>query len=336
VKKALLWTPLPEKAVQCQLCAHRCIIKNGEMGICHVRENISGTLFSHTYNKLIAAHIDPIEKKPLFHFLPGSLSYSVATPGCNFTCLHCQNASISQMPRELGVIKGESVSPDNIVKNALSHHCKSVSYTYTEPTIFFEYAYETAVIAREKGIKNVFVTNGFMTSEAIEKLAPVLDAANIDLKAFSDTFYKKICGGRLNPVKQTIMKMVEKGIWVEITTLIIPGYNDSESELKKIADFIAGINSEIPWHVSAFFPTYRLKNTPPTPTRILIKTRKTGLACGLKFVYTGNVPDNDSESTACPECGRLLVRRKGYSISDNVIKTGRCPYCQAKIRGLWS
>jgi len=336
MKEALLWEPLPGKAVQCRLCAHRCVIKDGGLGICRVRENKGGTLFTHTYGKLIAAHVDPIEKKPLFHFLPGSLSYSIATPGCNFTCLHCQNASISQMPVEAGRVEGQNVSPETIVVNALDNHCRSISYTYTEPTIFFEYAWETSRLAHAKGIKNVFVTNGFMTSEALEKILPYLDAANIDLKAFTDTFYKKICGGRLDPVKQTITQMVEKGIWVEVTTLIIPGYNDNETELREIAEFIAGINPDIPWHVSAFFPTHLLRDAPPTPVGLLIKARETGLASGLKFVYTGNVPGSMGENTICPGCGKALIHRTGYSISGNIIKSNKCPYCHTVIRGSWS
>jgi len=336
MKEALLWKPMPGNAVQCRLCAHRCVIREGERGICRVRENVNGTLVTHTYGKLIAAHVDPIEKKPLFHFLPGSLSYSIATPGCNFTCLHCQNASISQMPGKTGRIEGQNITPETIVANALNNDCRSISYTYTEPTVFFEYAYETSLLAHTKGIKNIFVTNGFMTPEALEKISPCLDAANVDLKAFSNTFYKDICGGQLDPVKQTIIRMAEKGIWVEVTTLIIPGYNDDKRELRKIAEFIAEINPEIPWHVSAFFPTYLLRDAPPTPVDLLMKTRETGLASGLKFVYTGNVPGNAGEDTTCPRCGKVLIHRTGYSIFSNVIKSKKCPYCHLDIRGIWS
>ncbi len=335
MKVAMLWEKLPGNAVQCQLCAHMCTIKPGGKGICRVRENRDGTLFTHTYGKLIAAHVDPIEKKPLFHFQPGSLSYSIATPGCNFTCKHCQNASISQMPVELGRVEGEFVSPENIVRYALSHHCKSISYTYTEPTIFFEYAYETAMIAHEQGLRNIFVTNGFMTERAIETLAPILDGANIDLKAYSGDFYRNICGGRLEPVKHAIASMVEKGIWVEVTTLIIPGYNDDPKQWEGIADFLLSINPGIPWHISAFYPTYHLTDAPPTPARLLSKVRETGLRKGLKFVYTGNIPGDEGESTYCPNCGKRLIQRVGFSIIENLLENGACPFCRATLEGRW-
>lgn len=335
MKEAMLWEKLPGGAIQCHLCAHMCRIQPGERGICHVRENRRGTLFTLTYGKLIAAHVDPIEKKPLFHFQPGSLSYSIATPGCNFTCKHCQNASISQMPKELGMVEGEFVSPQNIVNDALTRNCKSISYTYTEPTVFFEYAYETAVIAHEKGLRNIFVTNGFMTERSIEKLASVLDGANIDLKAYSDDFYRKICGGHLEPVKRAIAAMVEQGIWVEVTTLIIPGYNDDPEQWEGIADFLLSIDPCIPWHISAFYPTYHLKDAPPTPARLLSQARDTGLSRGLKYVYTGNIPGDEGENTYCPGCGKRLIHRVGYTIFENLIKDGACPYCQATLEGQW-
>ncbi len=335
MKEALLWESLSEGAVQCELCAHRCVIKPGQKGICHVRENRLGTLVTLTYGKQIAAHVDPIEKKPLFHFLPGSLSYSIATPGCNFTCRHCQNASISQMPAELGRVEGEFVAPEVIVTSALSHRCKSISYTYTEPTIYFEYAYDTAVIAHEHGLRNIFVTNGFMTQKAINTLAPVLDGANVDLKAYTDDFYRKICGGRLEPVKEAIAAMVEKGIWVEVTTLIIPGYNDNPREWEGIAEFLVSIDPGIPWHISAFYPMYRLTDAPPTPSRLLSEARETGLTKGLKFVYTGNVPEDEGENTFCPGCGKRLIHRMGFTIVENLLEKGACPYCRTNLEGRW-
>jgi len=335
MKEAMLWEGLPDEKIRCRLCAHECILAPGKKGICYVRENIDGKLVTHTYGKLIAAHVDPIEKKPLFHFQPGSLSYSIATPGCNFTCKHCQNASISQMPRELGIVEGEFVSPEGIVTNALSHGCKSISYTYTEPTIFFEYAYETAVIAHERGLKNIFVTNGFMTTQAIEKLSDVLDGANIDLKAYSDDFYKNICGGRLEPVKEAIIAMHEKGIWVEVTTLVIPGYNDDPHELEAIADFLLSVDPEIPWHISAFYPTYHLTDAPPTSAKTLTRAREIGLARGIKFVYTGNIPGDEGENTYCPNCGKLLIHRVGFNIFENFLENGVCPACHAHLKGRW-
>ncbi len=335
MKTADLWERLADNVVECHLCSHHCRIKPGERGRCYVRENQNGTLVTLTYGKLIAAHVDPIEKKPLFHFLPGTLSYSIATPGCNFTCKHCQNADISQLPVKLGKVEGEYVSPAKIVSHAVRSHCKSISYTYTEPTIFFEYAYEIALIAHEHKLGNVFVTNGFMTERMIEKIAPVLDAANIDLKAYSDEFYRKICGGRLEPVKHAIAIMVEKGIWVEVTTLIIPGYNDDPWQWEKIADFLISIHPGIPWHVSAFYPTYKLTDAPPTSPATLSRAREIGLERGLKFVYTGNVPGNEGENTNCPECGKRLIHRVGYTIIENHIENGRCPYCHARLEGRW-
>ena len=335
MKEALLYEKKPDGSVHCYLCAHQCRIRPGERGRCLVRENRGGTLFTLTYGKLITAHVDPIEKKPLFHFHPGSFTYSIATPGCNFTCRHCQNASISQLPTERGEIPGEFVPPKILIQNAVRHHCQSISYTYTEPTIFFEYAYETATLAHENGIQNVFVTNGFMTPQAIEMLAPVLDGANIDLKAHSESFYREVCGGRLAPVKKAIAMMVAHGIWVEVTTLIIPGYNDDPKEWEAIAEFLVSLDPGIPWHISAFYPTYRLTDAPPTSARTLTSARMIGLTKGLKFVYTGNVPGDEGENTYCPHCGKRLIHRIGFTISENLLKNGRCPFCHTALEGKW-
>jgi len=335
MKEARLWEKRPDGTVRCRLCAHECRISPGNHGLCHVRENRNGTLYTLTYGKLIAAHVDPVEKKPLFHFLPGTLTYSIATAGCNFTCRHCQNASISQLPAERHEVPGTFASPETVVREALDHRCESISYTYTEPTIFFEYAYETAVLAHEKGLRNIFVTNGFMTRQAIEMLAPVLDGANIDLKAYSESFYREICGGRLEPVKAAIATMVRLGIWVEVTTLVIPGYNDDPGELEAIASFLVSLNPGIPWHISAFYPAYRLTNAPPTPARLLTNAREIGLTKGLKFVYTGNVPGDEGENTYCPQCGKRLIHRVGFTIIENLLKNGQCPFCHTVLEGRW-
>ncbi len=335
MKEAMLWKALGDSRVQCELCAHACVISAGKKGRCWVRENVSGRLVTHTYGRLIAAHADPIEKKPLFHFFPSSLSYSIATPGCNFTCKHCQNADISQMPRERGVVQGEFVAPEAIVEYALAHRCRSISYTYTEPTIFFEYAYEVALIAHQRGLKNVFVTNGFMSERALEKLKGILDAANVDLKAFSEDFYRDICGGRLEPVKRTIIKMREEGIWVEVTTLIIPGHNDDPSEWEAIADFLVSVDRAIPWHISAFYPTYHLTDAPPTSPELLQRARDVGMSKGLKFVYTGNMPGDKGENTFCPTCGREVIHRRGFSIRENLLDKGACPFCKTPLEGSW-
>jgi len=331
--EAMFYDKLEGGDVRCGLCNHRCRIKPGKRGICGVRENQEGTLKSLVYGKLIAMHVDPIEKKPLYHFMPGHLSYSIATVGCNFRCLHCQNADISQMPAERGIIAGDYVPPEDVVSEAISAKCLSIAYTYTEPTIFFEYAYDVAKLAAGKGLKNVFVSNGYMTENAARTIEPYLDGINIDLKG-DDEFYKKVCGARLDPVKRTIELMWNLGIWVEVTTLLIPGYNDSDSQLEDIAQFLAGISSDIPWHVTAFYPTYKLKDAPPTSAQILRRAIKIGKKAGIKYVYGGNIPGED-EDTLCPDCGKSLVDRFGFRVTRNSVVDGKCPDCGEKVAGVW-
>ena len=331
----MVYEKLGNGQVRCHLCSHNCLIKDGQRGICAVRENKEGALYSLVYGKIISMNIDPIEKKPLFHFLPGSTSLSIATAGCNFRCRHCQNYEISQFPRERNFeIPGRSATPEEIVEAAIRHGCESISYTYTEPTIFFEFAYDCARLAREKGIRNVFVSNGYTGPEAARLIAPYLDANNIDLKG-NDAFYKEICGARLQPVKDTIRLMHGLGIWVEVTTLIIPGHNDSEKDLIDIAEFIASVDAGIPWHVSQFYPTYKLLDKPRTPVATLRKARELGLSLGLKYVYEGNVPGQGGENTYCPSCGKLLIKRFGYSILENHIRDGRCFSCATSLGGIW-
>ena len=336
MKEALLYTKLEDNQLRCDLCAHRCLIQEGKRGICGVRENRGGVLYSLVYGKAIATHVDPIEKKPLFNFLSGSLSFSVATVGCNMTCLHCQNADISQAPRETGRIMGEDISPERLVEAAEKNGCRSIAYTYTEPTIFFEYALDTARLAKTRGVKNIFVTNGYMTEEALEMINPVLDAAYVDLKSFNDDFYRKICGARLQPVLETIKRMHEQGIWLEVTTLIIPGHNDSDEELEAIGRFLSGISPDIPWHVSAFYPTYLLTSAPPTPAATLRRARKIGQAAGLRYVYTGNIPGDDGENTYCPNCGKIIIERTGYRVGAVNIRDGNCAFCSTPVAGVWS
>ena len=334
MKEAMFYERLEEKKVRCFLCAHHCHIKDGKRGICYVRKNIDGSLFSLVYGKVISMNVDPIEKKPLFHFLPASTSFSIATVGCNFRCEHCQNFEISQYPKEHDDIAGQPVTPEDIVEAALRNGCESISYTYTEPTIYFEFAYDCAKLARERGIKNVFVSNGYTTPEATRVIAPYLDGNNIDLKG-NDDFYKKVCGARLEPVKDTIRLMKELGVWVEVTTLIIPDYNDSEDDLKDIAGFINSVDPYIPWHVTQYYPTYKLTDKPRTPVAVLRRAREIGFEAGLKYVYEGNIPGEGGENTYCPECRELLVTRLGFRISEDRIKGGICPKCGAEIRGVW-
>ncbi len=336
--EALFYEKTADKtSVKCGLCNHRCLIGDGKRGICGVRENESGVLKTRVYGKLIARNADPVEKKPLFHFLPGTLSYSIATPGCNFKCDFCQNADISQMPLARGgTIPGKKTSPREVVDAARQTGCASIAYTYTEPTIYFEFAYDTARLAAEKGLKNVFVTNGYMTREALDRIHPVLDAANVDLKAFRDAFYKEHCGARLEPVKENLVHMKKKGIFVEVTTLLIPGLNDDPGELKEMAAFLAkSLGPGTPWHISRFHPTYRLTDRPATPVQTLTRARQIGIDAGLKYVYLGNVPGRNGEKTFCPSCRALLIDRRGFFVNKNSLDTGRCPQCDTVIEGVW-
>ncbi|MBN1548367.1 MAG: AmmeMemoRadiSam system radical SAM enzyme [Syntrophaceae bacterium] len=332
-KEAFLYEKVGDGKLQCGLCQHHCKIAPGKRGVCGVRENRGGILYSLVYGKIITKHIDPIEKKPLFNFYPGSRSYSIATVGCNFRCLHCQNYNISQYPKENSDIPGDETTPEQVVKEAEFTGCKSISYTYTEPTIFLEFAYECAKLAKDKGIKNVFVSNGYTTPEGARLIAPYLDAINIDLKG-DDNFYKKICGARLQPVLETIKLMKELGVWVEITTLIIPSHNDSEEFLNWVASFIKSIDSDMPWHVTQFYPTHKLLDQPRTSVKTLRMARKIGLKTGLKYVYEGNVPGEGGENTYCPSCGELLIERRGFSLGTISMRNAVCPKCGKGIAGV--
>jgi len=330
MKEAMFYQKIEGNKVRCNLCPHRCIISLGKKGICGVKENRNGVLYSLVYGKVVANNIDPIEKKPLFHFYPGSKAYSIATVGCNFRCLHCQNWQVSQLND--GEITGEEFTPEEIVENAVGSGCESIAYTYTEPTIFYEYAFDTAKIAHRKGLKNIFITNGYISEEALREISPYLDAANIDLKSMSDSFYKKICNVRLRPVLNSIKLYYALGIWEEITTLIIPGYNDSSEELEKIAKFIRDVDKSIPWHVSRFFPAYKLVNVSSTPLKTLEKAVEIGKKTGLKYVYQDNV--GEGENTFCPNCGKLLIKRAGFYVIENKVENGSCPYCGRAIAGI--
>jgi pyruvate formate lyase activating enzyme len=325
-----------DKKVRCRLCAHNCLISDQKAGICAVRKNEGGVLMSLVYDKVIAEHIDAIEKKPLYHFLPGSTSYSIATAGCNFTCLHCQNAEISQIPRNQAAITGRERTPEAIVSAALASGSASISYTYTEPTIYYELAYDTAKVAAENGLKNIFVTNGYINPEPLVAISPYLHAANIDLKGFSENFYHSVCGAKLKPVLDAIELYKKLGIWLEITTLVIPGLNDSSDMLKSIAAFIASAGVEIPWHVTAFHPTYLMTDKPQTPVQTLMLARTIGLSVGLRYVYTGNVSNMEGENTYCPACRNAVVKRCGFSITHYNLKNGQCLHCQANCDGVFS
>ena len=334
MKEALLYEKLEGGLVHCFLCNHHCRIAERKFGFCGVRQNIAGFLYTHVYGKIIAAYLDPIEKKPLYHFLPSTSSFSIATIGCNFRCSFCQNWEISQSNIRDGNFPGEDASPEQIVNLALKFGAKSISYTYTEPTIFFEYALDIAKLAKERGLRNIFVSNGYMTRQAITMIKPFLDAANIDLKFFNEDSYKNICAGSLAPVLNSIRFLKECGIWVEVTTLVIPGENDSDKELKGIADFIAGIDKDMPWHVSGFHPDYKFQQLQATTLEVLKKSQDIGQQAGLNYIYIGNVYGAVSD-TICPGCKKLLIKREGFSILENNIQENKCSYCKAKIAGVF-
>lgn len=335
IREAMLYQALEDRAVSCVLCHHNCRIAPGKFGICSVRQNRDGKLYTQIYGDIIAAHVDPIEKKPLYHFLPGTNSFSIATVGCNFRCSFCQNWQISQASKGKDIMgHGQEFSPQDVVAAAKRHDCQSISYTYTEPTVFFEYAYDTARLAKKEGMANIFVTNGYMRPEALDAIHPYLDACNVDLKAMHEGFYKDMCGAHLQPVLDSIRRMKDMGIWLEITTLVIPGRNDSENEFTQIARFIAEVDRNIPWHISRFHPDYKYTDSEATPTESLRRAFAIGRKEGLRFIYIGNVL-GESEGTLCPDCGRVLIPRQGFYVAANKIKDSKCPYCGARIAGIF-
>jgi pyruvate formate lyase activating enzyme len=330
--RAALWMPWRGGlTVHCFLCAHHCRIAPGDRGLCGVRENRDGVLYTLVYGCPVSTAVDPIEKKPLFHFMPGTLTYSLATVGCNFTCAFCQNAEISQMPRDRGRVAGTRLPPEEVVASALETGCKSIAYTYTEPTIFYEYARDCSRLAGTSGLKNIFVTNGYMTHEMLDDIGGDLHAANVDLKSFSDDFYRTLVGARLKPVLDSIRRLCKMGVWVEVTTLIITGKNDSITELRSLAAFLASVSADIPWHVSRFYPAYRMLDIPPTPVATIESALRIGREAGLNYVYGGNVAGHSSESTACPSCCTVVIERNGFRVDRNSVHDGRCPHCGAKI-----
>ncbi len=335
LKEAVLWEPADGQQLQCRLCSFHCRIGAGKLGHCNVRKNIGGKLYSLNYHKVCATNVDPIEKKPMYHFQPGSRSFSIAAVGCNFRCEFCQNWQISQAALETGRIDGEAIAPEQIVEAAVRSGCKSIAYTYTEPTIFMELCNDCARPAKERGLVNVFVSNGYMTREAIDFAADWLDGINVDLKAFTDDYYKRLCGARLAPVLESIAYLARQTkIWMEITTLLLPGQNDSEEELKKLADWLVKeAGPDVPWHISRFYPQYKYTDSEPTPLEFLQRAAEIGQAAGLHYVYLGNVPGTDGENTYCSNCHTKLIERVGYRIIANRIEDSKCPKCGTAIAG---
>jgi len=332
MKEALLYQQLPHQQVRCGVCNHRCIILKGERGLCGTRQNINGKLYSLVFGKAVTQEVDPIEKKPFFHFLPGSLTFSIATVGCSFRCAWCQNHSISQQPKPNHPVMGFSLSPDEIVESARRYSCQSVAFTYTEPSIFLEYALETMKLAHQEKIFNLWVSNGYFTPQTLELIAPYLDAINVDLKSFQEKTYNRYIGGKLSPVLENLIEIAKRKIHLEVTTLVIPGVNDSEEELAQIAQFIKDkLGPSTVWHLTRFFPNYQMKNKPATPYQILTRAFEIGKKVGLLFVYLGNVLDSKKESTYCPNCGELIIKRSGYLVEAAVNLQKNCPKCKQDL-----
>jgi len=357
LREALFYDRLSEDRVHCTLCPHECKIRDGRYGACGVRVNRGGVLYTLVHDAVVSRNLDPIEKKPLFHFQPGSTTYSIATVGCNMRCLFCQNWEISQWPKgkrsDEGPVDpeatdpichqleaapyriiGERVTPQQIVDAAVRTGAKSVAYTYTEPTIFYELAHDTAVLARARGLKNIFVTNGFICQAPLRQIASVLDAANVDLKFFKEESYRRISGARLQPILEAVRLYRELGVWVEVTTLVIPGLNDSDEELRQIAGFVRSVGLDVPWHVTQFYPAYKMMDRGRTPVATLRRAREIGIEAGLRYVYEGNVPGEGGENTSCYGCKALLIHRYGHFIRGNRIRDGKCPDCGVAIVGI--
>jgi len=333
-QEAQLWQLLPDGRVQCELCSHYCVISEGKKGLCKERQNVGGVLYSLNYGRLIAAHVDPIEKKPLYHFLPGSQSFSIASPGCNFRCAWCQNWDISQANDRNDPGRLKYVSPEDVFKQVSRSKAKSIAYTYTEPTVFFEYTLELSKMAREVGIKNVYVSNGFMSARMLDSYLPWLDAANIDIKAFDDAVYRKYSGARLQAVLDNCKRLKEAGVWLEVTTLLVPGVNDDDKQIQGLANFIVGqLGEETPWHLSRYFPQPQFSQIEATPIESVHHAMAIGKAAGLKFIYAGNM--SGGADTPCPSCGTTLILRDRIFLQENRMINGNCPECGNKIAGVW-
>ena len=338
-KKAYLAKLLSSGAVQCQVCEHFCAINPGEVGKCGVRKSIDGTLFLVVYGEPVAVHVDPIEKKPLFHFMPHHDILSVGTYGCNFRCPFCQNWQMSQVRSidDQQTARGRQAMPEALVDTCIKNRIPMMAYTYNEPTVFFEYTYDTAKLAHEHGIKNVYVSNGYMSRAALDMIEPYLDGINVDLKAFTDEFYREQCQARLAPVKRNIAHIArETDIWIEVTTLLIPGLNDSDAELQAMTEWLAETDPDMPWHVSAFHPDYEMLDRPPTSLPALTRAYEIGKQAGLHYVYVGNVMDEDRGGTYCPRCGQKQIQRHWYTARELWGEPGTCSQCAETIPGVWS
>ena len=322
------------KKVKCVLCPTECKLGEGQRGDCRSRINIGGKLQTLIYGKPCSVHVDPIEKKPLFHYLPGSGSFSLATAGCNLHCMYCQNWEISQ--REPENTRNIDLSPEEVVRQAIDTGCKTIAYTYSEPVVFFEYSADTARLAHEHGLLNVWVTAGYINPEPLEEAITFVDAANIDLKGITDEFYKTMSKGKLQPVLHSIKRMKEAGVWVELTNLVVPTYNDTTEDFVKLCEWVVeNVGNEMPVHFSRFWPMFKLKNLPPTPTEVLTHAREIAMSKGIHYAYVGNIPGHEGNNTYCPACKNLVIGRRGYTILEYNIAGGRCKFCKHVIPGKW-
>ena len=334
MKEALLYERLAQQEISCRLCAHNCRILEGKFGFCGVRQNIGGILYAHSYGRLVALHVDPIEKKPLYHFLPGTPIFSLASAGCNFRCGFCQNWEISQFNFNSSTLEGTLFTAQDVVAKAKENKCQSIAYTYTEPTVAWEFVLETAKLAHESGLKNVLVTNGYFTAAAFDLIRTYLDAVNLDLKFFRNSSYQRICAAHLAPVLDTLRLLVAAGVWTEVTTLVIPDENDSSDELKGIANFIVGINRDIPWHISRFHADYKFSNYPDTPEVSLKLAYDLGKQSGLNYIYAGNI-SGWGQDTFCAACHKELIKRDGFRIITKNISGNQCSFCKTILPGFF-
>jgi len=321
--------------VKCKLCPHECILRPGERGRCRTRENVNGVLYNQAYGNPCTLHVDPVEKKPLFHFLPGSRALSVAIAGCNFRCKYCQNWSISQKRPE--DTTNYDLMPEDLVNTCVKEACESIAYTYSEPNAFYEYVLDSARIASQRGVRNLWITNGYLNTKPLKDLCKYLSAANVDLKGFSEEFYNQVCEGTLQPVLNTLKTLKKEGVWFEVTNLVIPGYNDDLEEVKSMCEWlVSNVGPSYPVHFSRFSPSFKLLRVPPTPVKTLEACRDAGLRAGLEYVYVGNVPGHPAENTYCPNCERIVVGRRGFTITENNLVNGACAHCGHKISGVWA
>jgi pyruvate formate lyase activating enzyme len=334
-RKEAMFQEETARGIMCRICPNECVLKEGELSKCNNRKVIRSKLYTLAYGNPCSVNVDPIEKKPLYHFLPGSRAYSIATAGCNLVCLNCQNWTISQTSPDK--TRNFSLPPDKVVSESIAKGCKSIAYTYSEPVTFYEYAYDTAVMARNAGIKNVFKSNGYIYPEPLKKMCRVIDAANIDLKAFSESTYLKLSGGKLQPVLDALKIYLDSGVWLEITNLVVPTWTDNTEEIGKMCKWLSENGfRDVPVHFSRFYPTYKLEQLPPTPVELLNKAAQIAASEGLRFVYTGNVPGNELSDTLCPKCKSRLIVRQGYRIAENNLENDRCSNCGTQISGVWN